>query len=155
MLVVAVFVKLSTKLWKITLVLYFLVYVFFYTYYAEYCSVKINKMAFKQRTLGKVLTTSNADLYTVPTNYHSEILSIFIANENGSARTVSMDWYDLASTTYFTMFEEFSVAANNYIHIVDSPLFLVSGDKIRGLASAGTSVTVTLHVREEFVPQQV
>ena len=112
-------------------------------------------MAFKQRTLGKVLTTSNADLYTVPTNYHSEILSIFISNENGSARTVSMDWYDLASTTYFTMLEAVSVAANSYTRIVDSPLFLVSGDKIRGLASAGTSVTVTLHVKEEFVPQQV
>lgn len=66
-----------------------------------------------------------------------------------------MDWYDLASTTYFTLLDAVSVAANSYTHIVDSPLFLVSGDKIRGLASAGTSVTVTLHVKEEFVPQQV
>ena len=112
-------------------------------------------MATKQRTIGKVLTTSNADIYTVPTNYHSEIKTMFIANENGSARTVSLDWYDLASTTYFTLFETYSVAANSYAYITDSPLFLVGGDKLRGLASAGTSVTITLHVEEEFVPQQV
>ena len=107
----------------------------------------------KNRTVGALLTTSNADLYTVPANYETDIKSIYINNKASTDAKFSLDWYDSQNTTYHTLAEEVTVPANSLLQITDS-LWFYKGDKFRGLASAADSVTVTFNVEELFVPNR-
>ena len=110
-------------------------------------------METKNRTVGKLLTTSNADIYTVPDNHEAEIDSIHICNESGSSVTVSLDWYDSQTTTFFTLTEALSLAANSVL-LLESKLWLFKGDKLRGLASGSSAITVTFRVNEFYLPQR-
>lgn len=110
-------------------------------------------MSTKNRTLGRELGTSNSTIYTVPNNWEGSVTSILITNLTGTVRTVSLDWYDSASTTYYPIVKEAPVPANGIIQITD-PLWLGQGDTIRGLASAAASITVSIRVEELFSPTQ-
>jgi hypothetical protein len=58
-----------------------------------------------------------------------------------------------ASTTYYTIAEKVPMLPNSIIQITDI-LYLGQGDTIRGLASAVSSVTVSVRVEEDFSPTQ-
>ena len=111
-------------------------------------------METKNRTVGLELTTSNADIYTVPSNYEAEVDSIFISNASSSNVTFSLDWYDAQSTTYYTMAETVELLGNSMLQINDDPFWLYKGDKLRGLASANSAVTVIVKLKESFMPQR-
>lgn len=106
-------------------------------------------MATKNRTLSTVLTTSNQDLYVVPARWNGEVFSIFITNTTSSPRTISMEWYDSTTSTWKYLMKDLPLVPNGIIQIEES-LYLIATDKIRGLASANTSVTVTFKVLEDF-----
>tara|TARA_E500000318_G_scaffold112048_1_gene133612 strand:+ start:61 stop:402 length:342 start_codon:yes stop_codon:yes gene_type:complete len=107
----------------------------------------------KKRTVGLVLTTGNQDIYTVPANHESNIKSIFISNLTNSTVTFSLDWYDSENTTYHTIAEATTLKANALIQITEG-FWLHKADVIRGLASANTSVQISINVEEEYVPKQ-
>ena len=107
----------------------------------------------KNRTLGLELGTSNATIYTVPNNWEGTVSSILITNLTSSVRTVSLDWYDSASTTYHPITKLTQVPPNGVIQITDV-LYLGQGDLIRGLASAAASINVSIRVEEAFSPSQ-
>ena len=104
----------------------------------------------KKRTLAIELTTANQDVYTVPARFTSEINSIYINNASSSAVTFSLDWYDSASTTYYTLAEAVELSANSLLQITDYPLYLKPADSIRALASANSAVNMTIAVEEYF-----
>ena len=104
----------------------------------------------KRRTVSAELTTSNADIYTAPARFNSDVYSILISNASSSEVTVSLDWYDSANTTYYTIAEAVKLKANSMIQITEYPVFLQKNDKIRGLASANSSITVTIAADEYF-----
>jgi hypothetical protein len=110
-------------------------------------------MTTKKRTVGLDLTTSNQDIYTVPASHESNIKSIFISNTSGNTVTFSLDWYDSANTTYHTIAEATTLKPNGLIQITEG-FWLLKTDKIRGLASANSSVHISLNVEEEYVPKQ-
>jgi len=111
-------------------------------------------METKNRTVGFELTTSNADIYTVPSNYEAEVDSIFISNASGSKVTFSLDWYDSQSTTYYTIAETVELLANSMMQINDDPFWLFKNDKLRGLASANSAITVIVKLKESYLPQR-
>lgn len=110
-------------------------------------------METKNRTIGKLLTTANADIYTVPENHEAGIDSIHICNESGSSATISLDYFDSQTSTFFTITEGLSIAANSVL-LLESKLWLFKGDKIRGLASANSAMTVIFRVDESYLPQR-
>lgn len=107
-------------------------------------------MTTKNRTVAKLLTTSNVDLYTVPTSFEANIKSIYVNNSSSSTQTFSLDYYDAQNTTYHTLAETVSMPPNSLLQITDS-LYLYKADKFRGLASAGSAVTVVFNVEETFI----
>ena len=109
-------------------------------------------MASKSRTVSLELTTSNQDIYTVPNNYEAEIKSIYIANNTSNQLTFSLDWYDSANTTHYTLAETTKLIANGLIQITDG-FWLYQGDKFRGLCSSSGNVTITIRVEEHYIPQ--
>jgi hypothetical protein len=106
-------------------------------------------MATKNRTVASTLTTSNQDVYTAPDQYASHIVSIFIANTASTAQTISMDWYDASETSFHTLMEQTSIPANGILQI-SNVLWLDRQDKIRALASANSSIEVSIYVEELF-----
>jgi hypothetical protein len=110
-------------------------------------------MTTKNRTVGVELTTANQDLYTVPSNYETNIKSIYINNASTSRVTFSLDWYDSQNTTYYTMAETVDLEPNSLLQITES-MWLYKADKFRGLASANSAVTVIFNIEETYVPQR-
>ena len=110
-------------------------------------------MSTKNRTVSKVLTASNTDIYVVPLNYETEVASIFVANASSSSREFSLDWYDAENTTYYTLAELVKVPPRSILQVTEG-LWLKKSDKLRGLASVTDDVTVTLKVYEFFIPLQ-
>jgi len=108
----------------------------------------------KNRTVGLELTTGNSDIYTVPSNYEAEVYSIFISNASSSNVTFSLDWYDSQTTTFYTLAETVELLGNSMLQINSEPFWLYKGDKLRGLASAGSAVTVSVRVKESYIPQR-
>lgn len=107
----------------------------------------------KKRTVGLDLSTSNQDIYTVPPSHESNIKSIIISNLTNVKVSFSLDWYDSANTTYHTITEATTLEPNGIIQITDG-LWLLKSDKIRGLASANSSVHISINVEEEYIPKQ-
>jgi hypothetical protein len=105
-------------------------------------------MASKYRTVGKALTTSNQDVYTVPAQWSATVSSICISNTSDASVTVSLDWYSAADTAYHSMMEQVTLPAYSMLQITDA-LYLQKNDKIRALASANSSVEVSVMVAEQ------
>ena len=113
----------------------------------------MNGTTTKNRTVGAILGTSDTTIYTVPNNWESTLSSIVVANESSSTVTFSLDWYDSASTTYYTFADKVLIGGNSVIQITDA-LYLGQGDLLRGLSSAADSVTISVLVEEIFSPAQ-
>ena len=103
----------------------------------------------KNRTIGKVLTTSASTVYSVPPRWNSTVHSLIISNTSSSSKTVSIEWYDSATATWYYLLKDTLLGANSIMQI-EEPLYLVPTEGIRGSASADTSVTVTLKLFEDF-----
>ena len=110
-------------------------------------------MTTKNRTVGVELTTVNQDLYTVPSNYETNIKSIYINNASTSKVTFSLDWYNNQNSTYYTMAETVDLEPNSLLQITES-MWLYKADKFRGLASANSAVTIIFNVEETYIPQR-
>jgi hypothetical protein len=107
----------------------------------------------KLRTIPIVLGTSTSDLYTVPANYKATITSIFISNTTASTLTFSLDWYVASTATTYNIAELVIIDPNSFIQ-VENAFYLAQNDKLKGLASAGSSVSVFITVDEAFYPVQ-
>ena len=108
----------------------------------------------KTRTVATVLGTSNADVYTVPANYKTDVISICASNTVSALRTFSLDWYESTTATWHTIAEAVELDGNSLLQI-ENLLFLGQGDKLRALASAASSVSLLLRVDEYFNPTQI
>lgn len=107
----------------------------------------------KNRTLGKVLTTSNQTIYTAPDRWNGAVHSLIVTNTSSSSKTVSLEWYDSAAASWFYLLKDTLLGPNSILQI-EEPLYLVPTEGIRGLASANSSVTVTVKVYEDFALAQ-
>ena len=107
-------------------------------------------MAVKYQVASLELTTSNQDIYTAPAQYTADIVSIFITNLSGTTVTFNLDWYDSSATTYYPMADEVEIVGGGMIQVTEA-IQLDPNDKIRGLASANSSVQVTVRAHEESI----
>ena len=106
-------------------------------------------MTTKNRTIGATLTTSNQDIYTVPSTFKADVDSIFITNVTTSYVTFSLDWYDSTGSAYHTIAETVRLEPNSLLQITKA-FYLLQGDKIRGLCSVNNSVEVSVKVSEQY-----
>ncbi len=108
----------------------------------------------KNRTISLELGTSNSDIYLVPEkNYQSDVVSILVSNAVSADRKFSLDWYSAERATWYTIAESTPIIGNGIVQL-ENTIWLRRGDKLRGLADAASSVTITIQVHEHFVPLQ-
>ena len=103
----------------------------------------------KNRSVAKVLTTSPADIYTVPAAFKAEIESIVITNVSGSDVRVDLNWYEASTTTSYALAGDTIIKANSVVQFTHS-LYLDKNDKITGSAVVDSVITVTVRTREYF-----
>lgn len=107
----------------------------------------------KNRTISVELTTANQDLYTVPNNYEAYIVSIVFSNATSTEKKFSLDWYRAETATWYTIAEQTPILGYGVVQF-ENTLWLKKSDKLRGLADANSSITITLHLKEFFAPLQ-
>lgn len=106
-------------------------------------------MTTKNRTLGLQLIASNQDIYTVPASFKANVSSILVSNISTTSVTFSLDWYKLSNTTYYPIATTVTMDPRSVLQITDA-LYLEAGDKIRGLASATSSIVITVKTSEQY-----
>lgn len=111
-------------------------------------------MLTKNHTYGLLLTTSNQTVYTVPSNFNATVKSIYVNNQTTAPVKLNLDWYKALNSTYYTLAKDVVIYGNSLVQITDA-FMLEKSDLIRGLASANTSLTITLYVEEEYIPQKL
>ena len=104
----------------------------------------------KRRTVALELGTTDSDIYTCPDRYDGDVNSIIVSNATADVVTVSLYWYDSVGTTNYTIMEQVELKPYSLVQLTEYPLFLRKQDKIGGLASATSSVTVTVAVEEHL-----
>ena len=103
----------------------------------------------KNRSVGKVLTGSDADVYVVPAAFKADVESIVIVNTSNSVVKVDLNWYQATTTTSYALANDVELKPNSLLQLTNS-LYLDKNDKITGLASIADIVTVSVRVREYF-----
>lgn len=92
-----------------------------------------------------VLTTSESDIYTAPSN----TMTLLVQSVNATSSTITCElWITDGSNTHVAcLLPNQSIAAYNGVSDT-SKHFIPAGYKIRGLASAGSSIYVEITVFE-------
>jgi hypothetical protein len=103
----------------------------------------------KNRSVGKVLTGSVADVYTVPAAFKADVESIVIVNTSNNIVKVDLNWYQATTTTSYALANDVSLLPNSLLQMTN-PLFLDKNDKITGSAAVADVITVSVRVREYF-----
>lgn len=103
-------------------------------------------MASTAASVGAALTTSAADIYTVPTGKVAHILGIAVANIDGTNDVdVTVQWTDASNSDTVTRLAfNLTVAAQDGRSCLVAPLALAAGDKIQALASAASDAEITI-----------
>lgn len=106
-------------------------------------------MTIKNRTVALQLSTSSADVYTVPANFKATIDSIVVANKTTSYVDVTVQWYSAANTTNYAIFGAVRLEPNSTVQITEG-FYLDAGDKIKGFATVASSIEVTVKASEKY-----
>jgi hypothetical protein len=78
---------------------------------------------------------------------------MWINNMVAASRTFSLDWYEDATSTWHTLAKAVELTGNSLLQ-VENAIYLQAGDKLRGLASAASSISISVFVEEYFSPVQ-
>ena len=97
----------------------------------------------------KVLTGSLSDIYTVPAGTTAIVIGCQVANNDTSARDLTMVWTDASdSDTATYLADVITIPVASAYEPVGGKLILEAGDKLRGFGSTTSTLEVTLSVLE-------
>jgi hypothetical protein len=103
---------------------------------------------FKNSKLANVSNSSPGTAYTCPAATTAIILSVLIANKNAAARTVTLTWTDDSdSDASTTVLNETDIPGDSTLYS-ESKIVLEAGDILKALASAASSLDVTVNVMQ-------
>ena len=92
-------------------------------------------------------------VYTVPNFHDATVEFLHISNGAAATDTVSIQWYHKDNNTYYTILSNKSIAGNDVYNMITSDrLHLHAGDKITTFNGGGSSLGVTISVKEYYNP---
>ena len=92
-------------------------------------------------------------VYTVPNFHDATVEFLHISNGAASTDNVSIQWYHKEDNTYYTILNNKSIAGNDVFNMITSDrLHLHAGDKITAFNGGGSSLGVTVSVKEYYNP---
>jgi hypothetical protein len=94
-------------------------------------------------------------VYTVPNNHDATVEFLHISNGAASTDNISIQWYHKEDDAYYTILNAKSIAGNDVYNMITSDrLHLHAGDKITTFNGGGSSLGVTISVKEYFNPNR-
>ena len=105
----------------------------------------VNVATIQGQTTGASLTTSNAALVTCASEYVFKVNSIIISNVDGTnTATATVYFFDNSQTARYQIVNTVSVPADSTLVVIDrnSGIYLEEGDKIEGMASAASDLSI-------------
>ena len=97
------------------------------------------------QTTAAALTTSNAAFVTCASEYVFKVNSIIISNVDGTnTATATVYFFDNSQTARYQIIHQVPVPPGTSLNVMDrnSGIYLEEGDKIEGMASAGSDLTM-------------
>ena len=96
--------------------------------------------------------TSGDVVYTCPNNHVALVTFLHISNGATSAKKYSIQWYELATTTYHNFVDEVSLAASTNDQIIQGGAYLAlsAGDQIVCFEEGGSDFHVTISGAEYY-----
>ena len=93
-------------------------------------------------------------VYTCPNNHVALITFLHVSNGATGAKKYSIQWYELATTTYHSVVDEVSLAASTNQNVIQGGgyLALAAGDKIIGFEESSSDFHITLSGVEYYQP---
>ena len=91
-------------------------------------------------------------VYTCPNNYVAVVKTMLISNGASSAKKYSLQLYDASATSYLTIADETTLAANTNDFIVQGGacIALQAGDKIVAFEESSSDFHITVSGEEYF-----
>ena len=91
-------------------------------------------------------------VYTCPNNHVALITFLHVSNGATGAKKYSIQWYELATTTYHSVVDEVSLAASTNENVIQGGgyLALAAGDKIIGFEESSSDFHVTISGAEYY-----
>lgn len=109
----------------------------------------IGDVTAKKLYQGALSTTATA-LYTVPTNTKTQIVEIWVDNQNiNTTRKLSLYAHGVANTNRLS--HNIPIAADTGITISDNKIILSAGEAFAMSQDVGTDVVVTIYGVEEVI----
>lgn len=107
-------------------------------------------MAILMKNSRLAVTTSYSTIYTCPASTTAVILSLQVANVDGTANAdISAQWLDSSNAdTPTRIASTISVAADSSINLIAGKLILEAGDALQLLASANSDLEATISLVE-------
>ena len=93
---------------------------------------------------GKVLTNNSQDIITNTTNQSMKVNTLMVANITAFAQTITVYYYESATTTSFALVYQVVVPANSTLDVLVRPFYLKESDKIQALAGSTQSAHLTI-----------
>jgi hypothetical protein len=81
-------------------------------------------------------------VYTVPEGYTAEWELLYLHNASGNTKTVTVDWYDLSTTTHVTILTAYSMASKEYFKFDGSRIVMDEGDEVHISTEASSAFGV-------------
>lgn len=100
-----------------------------------------------KKSVGKILTTTLTDIYTVPSSKKAEWVMLYITNTSGSTQSFNVDYYDASEATTFPIFDAYSLSAKEFFQIggdYNEFIYMQAGDKIKASATGSMTLLVSL-----------
>ena len=93
-------------------------------------------------------------VYTCPNNHVALITFLHVSNGATSAKKYSIQWYELATTTYHSVVDEVSLAASTNENVIQGGAYLAlaAGDKIVGFEESSSDFHIILSGAEYYQP---
>ena len=92
-------------------------------------------------------------VYTVPNFHDATVEFLHISNGGSSTDNVSIQWYHKEDNAYYTILNNKAIAGNDVYNMITSDrLHLHAGDKITAFNGGGSSLGVTVSVKEYYNP---
>lgn len=102
------------------------------------------------KTVTYAITNSNATVYTAPTGFTGIILMAQVTNVTGTDATVTFSHYDTSAVTETELVKDFSIPGNDAAGMLTGKLVLETGDSVKAVASANSTLKITLSVLESL-----
>lgn len=105
----------------------------------------VNVATIQGQTASGTLTTSNSAWVTCASEYVYKINSIIVANIDGTnTATATVYFFDNSQTARYQIIHQVPVPPGTSLNVMDrnSGIYLEEGDKIEGMASAGSDLTM-------------